>query len=119
MSDKKIHIYYDGVCNLCSGLMDTVEKSSQGAKFERIDVTQGNLPPGKSYREAMHDMHVVDKDGQVYRGAQAVLKIFEQYPHLRWMATIGRVPGMGLVATVLYRIVAETRYWIFGRKQVS
>jgi len=114
---KKIHIYYDGMCNLCSGLMDTVENSSKGGAFERIDVTKGKLPPDKTYEQAMRDMHVVDENGQIYRGAQAVLKIFEQYPHLRWIAPIGRLPGFNLFAAGIYRLVAETRYWIFGRKQ--
>ena len=115
----KIHIYYDGVCNLCSGVMDKIDKSSKAQTFEMNDVTRGQLPPGKSFEQSMRDMHVVDEKGNVYAGAQAVLKIFEQYPHLAWLAPIGRLPGMNFIAAGLYRIVAVTRYWIFGRKQVS
>lgn len=113
----KVHIYYDGMCNLCSGVMDTVDSSKQADKFEMNDVTKGNLPAGVTYEAAMRDMHVVDESGHVYKGAQAVLKIFEQYPHLRWMAPIGRLPVISLLADGMYRVVAETRYWIWGRKQ--
>ena len=117
--NKKITVYYDGLCNLCSGVMDTVSTSSIGSEVEHKDISKDQLPEGITKEAAMHDVHVIDADGHMYKGADAVIKIFEQYPRLRWLAAIGRLPGIHLLAKGIYRVVEKTRYAIFGRKQVS
>ena len=117
-SQSKITVYYDGVCNLCSGLMDSVEKSSRGRSFAHADISKGVLPEGVSEEEAMCDVHVVDEHGEMYKGADGVLKILEQYPQWRVVARLGRLPGFRQLAGIAYRIVEKTRYWIFGRKRV-
>lgn len=117
-SQQKITVFYDGMCNLCSGLMDTVESSSKGSAFVHADISKGALPQGVTQAEAMRDVHVVDEAGKVHKGADAVLKILEQYPRWRPLVWLGRLPVFNLIAAALYRIVEKTRYWIFGRKHV-
>ncbi len=118
MESQRITVYYDGVCNLCSGLMDTVDKSSHGSSFVHADISQGSLPEGVTQAEAMRDVHVVDQAGRLHKGADAVFNILEQYPRWRLIVWMGRLPVFNLVAAGLYRAVEKTRYWIFGRKHV-
>lgn len=115
---KKVEIYYDGVCNLCAGLADTIDLSDRKDSFELKDISKGHLPQDVDFSEAMHDVHVVDETGAVYQGADAVLKVLEHYPRLKWLAAIGWLPGFHGIAKLTYRVVEETRYWIFGRKTV-
>ena len=115
--EKKIHIYYDGICNLCAGAMEGISDSAQKSRFEMHDVTAGSLPPNVTYDAAMKNMHIQDEQGRVFEGAQAVLKIIEQYPAWRWLARLGQLPGFSLIAAGIYRIVAETRYYFFGRRK--
>ena len=117
--DKKITVYYDGLCNLCSGVMDTVAASSISSTVGHKDISKDELPIGITKEQAMHDVHVIDAEGRMYKGADAVMMIFEQYPHLRWLAAVGRLPGIHLIARGIYRIVEKTRYLLFGRKKVS
>ena len=112
----KVKIYYDGVCNLCSGLADTIDQSKNGSNFALNDVSKDVLPVGVSKEEAMHDVHVVDENGRMYRGGDAVLRVLLEYPRMRWIATIGALPGFKQLLMLIYRIVEKTRYWIFGRK---
>jgi predicted DCC family thiol-disulfide oxidoreductase YuxK len=112
----KVKIYYDGVCNLCSGLADTIDQSEHGANFSLNDISKDPLPQGVSKEEAMHDVHVVDESGTMYRGADAVLRVLDMYPGFRWIAALGRLPGLHLIAMGVYRVVEQTRYRIFGRK---
>lgn len=63
----------------------------------------------------MRDVHVVDESGNVRKGADAVLFIFERYPRWRFLARVGRLPGVYMLVRGLYRVVEKTRYWIFGR----
>ena len=95
--------------------MDTVSDSSQKVTIAAHDISKGDLPAGISREAAMRDVHVVDENGHVYRGSEAVLRVFEEYPRLRWIATVGRWPVFRQLAAVTYRIIEKTRYWIFGR----
>lgn len=116
--ENKIHIYYDGVCNLCSSSIGRVASSSKGGLFQATDVTKGTLPKGVDMESAMRDMHV-EADGTLYRGADAVLRIMREYPLLRPFAALGSLPGIHLVARGAYRLLANSRYRIFGKKEVS
>ena len=113
----KVQIYYDGVCNLCSGLMDSIDHSEQGTRFELKDAHINPLPEGVTMDAAMRDMYVTDEKG-MYKGADAVIRIMREYPHLKWLAALASLPGFHLLAKGIYRIVEKTRYWIFGRKTV-
>lgn len=108
-------VYYDGTCNLCIAAIGAVSRSSAGASVASVDVTKGELPPGVSLEAAMRDVHVVGTDGSVRKGAEAVLAIIERYPAWRWAALLGRLPLLRQCAQGMYRVVAGTRYWIFGR----
>ncbi len=107
--EKKIEIYYDGVCKMCEGAMGKVASSGQGSKFERIDVTTGTLPAGRSMDDALRNMHVVDSDGRVYEGVDGIFRILDEYPRLKILARIGRLPGFHSLARGIYRLVASHR----------
>lgn len=107
--EKKIEVYYDGVCKMCTGAMDALGKSSQGSKFQHIDVTRGVLPPGQDMQAALRNMHVVDEAGRVYVGADGILRILEEYPRLRWLTRVGKLPGIRHLIYAAYRMVAAHR----------
>ncbi len=115
---QKIAIYYDGLCNLCAGLADKVDASQKESTFELKDIHKAGTLGDMAMDEAMHDVHVVDETGKMYKGADAILRIFAEYPHLKWLAKIGSLPGFRQLAMLIYRLVEKTRYWIFGRKTV-
>ena len=114
----RVKIYYDGVCNLCAGLADTIDASVHGSQFALNDISKGLLPAGLSKEEALHDVHVIDENGHMYRGADAILRVLQEYPRMKLLATIGALPGFRQILMLIYRIVEMTRYWIFGRKTV-
>jgi predicted DCC family thiol-disulfide oxidoreductase YuxK len=109
---RKAHIYYDSTCRLCIGIVNKIERSSQKKEFESIPVGQ-QLPPGISEEDAMRDVYAVDEHGTVRKGADALLYIISRYPRWRWLATIGKLPVMYQLLWMGYRIVADTRRWIF------
>jgi predicted DCC family thiol-disulfide oxidoreductase YuxK len=98
---------------MCATLADAVRCSARQDAFDLRDMhKQKSMPFATDAVE--REIHVVDQDGQTYRGAQAILKIASQYPRLRMLATIGQLPVIRPLLPVGYNIVARNRRFFFG-----
>ena len=110
---KKIQVFYDGQCPMCTVVMNKVDRSSKKEVFELHDMHRENrLPFEKSAVEK--EIHVVDQDETTYKGAEAILKIMDQYPSLRVLAKIGRLPFVKPLLPIGYKIVSQNRCFLFG-----
>src|ERR1051325_6759048 len=109
----KITAYYDGKCPMCTAGMNAVGRSSKNDQFDLRDM---HCEPSLPFpREAIEkEMHVVDGNGAVFKGADAILKIIEQYPRLRMLAATGRSAPVRPCLPVGYRFVAANRRFLFG-----
>jgi predicted DCC family thiol-disulfide oxidoreductase YuxK len=112
-SRRKFTVYYDGQCAMCTSLMGTVRASAKGREFRLCDMhAEPDLPFDKA--AVAKEIHVVDRQGAVYRGAEAILRILGQYP--RW-SLVARVGQSSLVRPALplgYAVVAANRRFLFG-----
>lgn len=98
---------------MCATLANAVRRSARQDAFDLRDMhKQKSMPFATDAVE--QEIHVVDQDGQTYRGAQAILKIASQYPRLRMLATIGQLPVVRPLLPVGYNIVARNRRFLFG-----
>ncbi len=112
-TDRRIEVFYDGKCSMCAALVGRVERSAQRDQFRLRDMHAQKRLPFK--REAVEkEIHVVDRDGQTYKGAQAILKIAGQYPRLGLLEKIGALPVVSATLPIGYRIVAANRRFLFG-----
>lgn len=114
MENKKIDIYYDGTCRVCNAFAGSVANSEEKDKFTPKDLTKGNLPTGVTFEQAWRDMYVVEEGGVMYKGADAWLRVLEEYPRWRWLAKIGRLPGIYQCIKLGYRLFATNRHRIPG-----
>lgn len=107
-------LYYDGGCNLCHMSKLRVERWAERRQHPlRVDILQGDDAIAKGYGDAM----VVEADGAVFQGAYAWLKLMELAPvWLRWVAWLGRVPGVRHAMIWGYGVVARYRYRWFGTR---
>jgi len=108
--DGKIKIYYDGTCSMCSGVVNKIEKSSAGHKFESLDASDGNSEAGITQEDAMHEVYVLDEDGTMHKGADGIIKVLEQYPRWCLLARLGRLPVIKQLVNFGYRAVAANRH---------
>src|SRR5580692_1608870 len=110
---NRITAFYDGKCPMCATLANAVRCSTWQDAFDFKDMhKQKSMPFATDAVEK--EIHVVDRDGQTYRGAQAILKIASQYPRLRMLAAIGRLPVVRPLLPFGYNIVARNRRFLFG-----
>jgi predicted DCC family thiol-disulfide oxidoreductase YuxK/uncharacterized membrane protein YphA (DoxX/SURF4 family) len=98
---------------MCATLAHAVRCSARQGAFDLRDMhKQKSMPFPTDAVEK--EIHVVDQDGQIYRDAQAILKIASQYPRLRVLAAIGQFPLVRPLLPVGYNVVARNRRFLFG-----
>jgi len=112
-TNRSIRVFYDGKCPMCAALMGRIERSAKCGEFDLHDMHVETRLPFK--REAVEkEIHVVDQDGQVYRGAHGILKIAGQYRNLVFLEKIGALPLIRPLLHVGYRLIAANRRFLFG-----
>jgi predicted DCC family thiol-disulfide oxidoreductase YuxK len=113
-NEKKKTIYYDGSCSMCTVIISKVYDSSQKEKFDLRDITKKPLPQNFTKEQVEKEIHVIDSEGKIYKNAEAILKILEEYPRWKFLARIGRLPIIKQLLAIGYRFIAVNRYFLFG-----
>ena len=113
-NEQKKTIYYDGNCPMCTVIIRKVNDSSQKGKFHSKDITKKSLPQNFIKSEVEKEIHVIDSDGNVYKNAEAILKILEEYPRWKLLAKTGRLPVIKQLLPIGYKLIAANRHFLFG-----
>jgi hypothetical protein len=93
--------------------MGRVGRSSKGGEFDLRDIHAEKRLPFK--REAVqNEIHVVGRDGLVYKGAHGLLKIAGAYRGLTFVEQIGAFPLVRPLLPIGYRFVAANLRFLFG-----
>jgi predicted DCC family thiol-disulfide oxidoreductase YuxK len=112
-------ILFDGVCNLCNGIVNYIIdrdkkkvfkfaslQSESATRLLRYHPLQNNLP----------DSIVLIDNGKLKTKSSAVLEIARNlngvWPFFYWMIVIPAV-----IRDLFYDLVAKNRYWMFGRNK--
>jgi len=112
-------ILYDGVCVLCSGWMRFVLRRDRDHLF-RFTPIQSDY--GSALARALGidpldpDTNAVVWKGVAYRRSDAALRVVSLLPRLEWVGVLHIVPR--LLRDALYRLIARTRYRVWGRHVV-
>lgn len=112
-------ILYDGVCVLCSGWMRFVIRRDRGRRFRFTPIQS---PYGRDLAKALDinpdnpDTNALVLGGVAYRRSDAAIQVLSSLPHLGWVRWLRHVPRP--LRDAVYRLVARTRYRVFGRHTV-
>lgn len=110
-------IFFDGVCGLCNGFIDFIMKIDKKKKFHfsplQSDYAQKNLPP-----EFTLDLKsvVYKVNDHYYSKSEAVIKVLVETGGIWKLAIIGKLLPSSLL-NLVYDLVAENRYKLFGKKE--
>jgi predicted DCC family thiol-disulfide oxidoreductase YuxK len=75
------------------------------------DLSQRGQFPGLRMENLMEELHVVDDQGRVWRGARAVNQVLRHQRGFRGMlAWLWYVPGYAWLADRQYKRIAQSRY---------
>lgn len=117
-------LLYDGTCNLCLRSVETLKRLRLPDTLEMMPLQQADLALLSARlgtpllaEELLAQMHLLNlSDGQVYRGADAVVRALRLAPRFGWLERAYRLPGLRPAAGLLYRWIAANRYRLFGRR---
>ena len=99
-------VLYDGACPLCRreiGIYSGLEPNTPVC-FADVSDAALQLPPGTTRAQLLARFHVRSRDGELLSGAQAFLALWAALPGWRWLALIGRVPGVTWAMERAYRL---------------
>lgn len=112
-------ILYDGACNLCRAQAVNMHRLGRG----RVEVgplqVLAERYPALDPDEVRREIKLVDADGSVRGGVDALLRLAELgRPWLgRPLRRCYELPGLGSLADRVYAWVARNRYRWFGRNE--
>ena len=103
-------VLYDGQCPLCRREIGVYRGLRPNTPVCFADVNDiATLPPGTTREQLLARFHVRNTDGQLLSGAQAFLALWATLPGWRWLARVGRVPGVAWAMERVYRVFLRVR----------
>lgn len=99
---------------MCSSIVDTIKAQKRGTLFSVQDMHEGNLPENVTLHDIDKEIYVTDSEGTIYKNADAVLKIADEYFSTLYFTKLGRVPLIKQILTFGYTIVAKNRHFFTG-----
>ena len=111
-------IFFDGVCNLCSGSVQFILKRDKEKKFMFASL-QSNY--GQALLKQLHlptdtfNSFILYDGGEIFTRSTAALKMFLQLKGWGWVKIFWIVPKF--IRDAVYNLIAKNRYKWFGKKE--
>lgn len=111
-SPKSI-VVYDGQCAFCSRQIERIRRRDRTDRFEYVPRQTEGLDrrfPGLAKSDFETGLRLIDLDGAIHVGADAVYRIFRLLRPWKWVAWLYRVPGLTQLARTIYAWIAANRH---------
>jgi len=108
-----LRVFYDGTCAVCAEEIEHYLRRDQDHRLVPIDITAADFDPhpcGIPLSALMYELHVIDRQGTIYRGVDAFWAIWQAFPGSPLFWLLGQ-----LVTLPLLRPLARLGYQGFAR----
>lgn len=118
-----LSIFYDGACVVCSTEVEHYRRKDREGRLMAVDISTADFKPeqyGIPLAAFMHEMHVIDRQGQVYRGVEAFWAIWQAFPASTiygLMGTLITLPLFNPLARLCYKGFARIRRYLPKRQR--
>ena len=115
-------LIYDGECRLCVFSKKMIEKWDTKGQirflpFQKEDASE--MIPEIASMKSLDAMRLVDSKGGVSSGVHAFLGMLPALPMGFIVAFILKLPGVSILATTIYNVVAKNRTRWFGKSPLQ
>lgn len=113
------HLIYDDRCPLCLRAMNEVRKYDRLAVVRMVPLSTVRESAGLSAvplpldSELQQSIHLVEPNGQILRGAEAIGRLAVLFPRSRPLGLVLLMPGVRTISEWIYRWVARHRRGFF------
>lgn len=112
-----VTVCYDGECELCAQAVARVRSVYHGRRidwvpYQELDSRRVTALDELKGRDLASAIHVIEADGTVRSGADAVLRIADIVPRLGTFARLGRLPVIRHLVGPMYGLIARHRHRI-------
>ncbi len=118
MSDAgKTIVLFDGVCNLCNGVVQFIIANDQAGVFQfASQQSEAGQKLLELHKLPSMDTVVLIEGANVFTRSDAVLEIFKRLPgKWSWLSVFKIVPKF--LRDTVYKLIGRYRYNIFGKRE--
>jgi predicted DCC family thiol-disulfide oxidoreductase YuxK len=118
-----LSVFYDGACVVCSTEVEHYRRKDREGRLMVVDISAAEFKPeqyGIPLTDFMREMHVIDRQGQVYRGVEAFWAIWQAFPASTVYGLLGTLitlPLLNPLARLCYRGFARIRRYLPKRQR--
>ena len=112
---KKIKVFFDGNCKVCSKEINFYNKHDRKNKFSWIDLNSKNkdlLKLGIDRKELIKSLHIQLHDGRIIKGVNAFRIIWREYPFLKFFSYILNFKIMRIFARPIYKLLVKIKSFV-------
>ena len=114
-----ITAYYNGACPVCSREMRHYGGLENGPALCDVAADPEALARhGVSARDAKRRLHVIDEDGRLIVGFDAMLRVWAEMPAYHWAALLFGRSGVRPVAAFLYEHVVAAALYSWAERRL-
>jgi len=116
MNFSSLTVLFDGGCPLCSREIAHYRNLASLIPIQWFDVTLDDLMLrqfGVKREDAMAEFHVFDNNGQLHKGADGFVVLWQALPYYRWVARTCQILHLLPLMRIFYTRFAR---WHFKRR---
>ena len=113
MSTTNLTVLFDGGCPLCSREIAHYRKLTSLIPIQWVDIIGDDeilRELGLKREDAMAEFHVLDDTGQLHKGADGFVVLWQALPYYRWLASICRTLRLLPLMRYFYTHFARWHY---------
>lgn len=110
-------VVYDGHCGYCRRQVERLQRWDTRDQFEYVPRQAKGLDerfPALAEGDFNTGLRLIDRDGRIHVGADAIYLISRRLPRTKWAAWLYRVPGINWISQRAYAWIAKNRYRLAG-----
>ncbi|HWR81750.1 MAG TPA: DUF393 domain-containing protein [Candidatus Deferrimicrobium sp.] len=110
---SEYYLIYDDTCPLCVSSVEKVRKRDAQGRIACVSLTNAKqlddvvVPPPS---DLLREIHLISRDGHMYRGAEALARLAMILPRWRVAGRLLMLPVVKNVAAVVYYLIARHRH---------
>lgn len=113
-----VQVFYDGACPVCAREIRHYLRADRACNLIPVDISRPDFDPGRwgIPREAfMEEIHVIDRNGRVFRGIDGFRAIWLAFPgtrRYRLLAWLVSLTPINRIARLGYACFARLRHYL-------